>query len=272
MEKVINFIKWALSHAKKATVPAGAELPVPLSAVGSNGEWEYLFGTTGFKITQALLDNRYENHYKNKMTRAEYDRITAGWIGRVACDCEGLLDYYCHMDINADMNYRSCTDKGAIDKNVRYPLGECLFMEKSGKMTHVGFVCGTMPDGTELVVEERGINYGCVITKRSERPWTHHGKTKYLEYKEDEPMEKIRFEVVNPMNQGEAYYIMQDALRAAGYTDDKGEELVVDGKWGKKSQQAFNKLIRDYTPKMKKVEIFIDGKKVREFFAEEENV
>ena len=47
MYDVTKFIEFALSHAKRASVPEGAKLLVPLNKVGVAGEWEYLFGTTG---------------------------------------------------------------------------------------------------------------------------------------------------------------------------------------------------------------------------------
>lgn len=36
---------------------------------------------------------------------------------------------------------------------------------------------------------------------------------------------------------------MQAALNAAGYTDEAKKPLVEDGKWGKKSQFAFERLL-----------------------------
>ena len=59
-------------------------------------------------------------------------------------------------------------------------------------------------------------------------------------------MEKIRFEVVSPMHKGDVYLAMQRALNAAGYSDADGAPLDEDGKWGKRSQQAFDTLIADY--------------------------
>ena len=39
---------------------------------------------------------------------------------------------------------------------------------------------------------------------------------------------------------------MQKALNLAGYTDAGGSVLEEDGKWGKKSKQAFDAMIADY--------------------------
>lgn len=59
-------------------------------------------------------------------------------------------------------------------------------------------------------------------------------------------MEKIKFEVRSPMLTGDAVQAMQTALSAAGYTDADGKAIIADGKWGKKSQAAFDAMIADY--------------------------
>lgn len=274
MDKASDFIAWAVARAKPESVPAGAVIPFP---VGIVQPWEYLYGTTGIKCTQAVLDNRYEEYYsQHNWTLSAYAKATDGWVQRgvYVCDCEGLLDAYLHLDTNADNCYNNwCTDKGRMSEIDRpWVIGEAVFKESRRSngiwyKSHVGWVCGFMPDGEPVVVEERGIKYGCVVTKLTERPWTYRGLvTHKLDYKE-EPMD-IRFEVTNPMHEGDAYYAMQEALRLAGYTDYEDKSLAPNGKWGKRSQAAFGKMIADYAPKMpdiKEVTVYIDGKMVNHF-------
>ena len=50
MYDVTKFIEFALSHAKRASVPEGAKLLVPLNKVGVAGEWEYEKGLLLFLI------------------------------------------------------------------------------------------------------------------------------------------------------------------------------------------------------------------------------
>ena len=38
---------------------------------------------------------------------------------------------------------------------------------------------------------------------------------------------------------------MQEALNALGYTDAEGKVLDVDGKWGKRSRQAWDKSVAE---------------------------
>ena len=56
-----------------------------------------------------------------------------------------------------------------------------------------------------------------------------------------------KFEVVSPMLRGDGITAMQRALNANGYTDDNGNALEEDGKWGSKSQAAFRKLLEAHT-------------------------
>lgn len=253
-----DFIKWALTHAKRSTIPSDAQLPLPIAQCGTD-PWNYLFGSVRVMTTQATINYYFNNHYKNKMTRADYDAITNSWSRTgYATDCQGMLDayltYVCNekIDINAHMNYTLwCTDKGTIASiNRPYVIGEAVFMRstKSNKMTHVGWICGFRANGEPLVVEARGIAYGVVVTELSKRNWTHRGlmtaKFDYTKHQEEpKPMSAIKFEKTNPIKTGAPYLAMQKALNAAGYTDAIGKVLVEDGKWGTKSQQAFEKLV-----------------------------
>lgn len=241
-----GFILFCLSHAKPESVPEGALLPCPLSEVGAAGAWEYLYGTTGHKITRALLNTKYDLYYGlHGWTREEYDETTQGFVGRTACDCQGLQDNHCGTDINANTNYRSCTGKGEIDPDAHYDIGECFFKAGSeGKMVHVGWVCGYMPDGEELVVEERGIRYGCVVTRRSEREWTHHGKSsKYLDYSEPVALYVPEPVVFAPGDAGPQVAALQTFLAGMNYTDADGAPLVIDGKLGAKTWQALSAFV-----------------------------
>lgn len=238
METAINFIEFALSHAKKSSVPKGADLPIPVEEVGSLGEWVYLFGTTGNKVTKALLEERFKNYYSKKgWTREAYDELTKNWVGRTSTDCQGLPDSFLGTDVTANYNYVSwCTEKGAISEiNRPFVIGEAVFFQNSeGRMTHVGFVCGFL-DGEPLVVEARGIRYGVVITKFSERPWTHRGKsTAKLDF--TKPIEEpVMFKIGDT---GANVIALQTFLVGMGYPDQNGKALVIDGKLGAKTWHA----------------------------------
>ena len=258
MTNVLDFIRWALTHVNPESVPSGAVLANGTATNVGTEPWHYLYGTVKSKTTAARIEERWRNHYSKTWTRAAYDHATAAMSpDDYATDCQGLLDAYMtyvqgeKTDVNADYNYRKwCTGKGRISEIERpYKLGEAVFMANSkGKMSHVGWVCGLDLDGELLVVEARGLSYGVVVTRFEARLWTHRGlMTKKFEYdKEEKPM-ATKFEVLSPMLRGDGITAMQKALNANGYTDDNGNTLEEDGKWGSKSQAAFRKLLEAHT-------------------------
>ena len=258
MTNVLDFIRWALTHVNPNTVPSGAVLANGTATNVGTEPWHYLYGTVRTKTTAARIAERWRNYYSSHgWSREAYDNATAEMKpDDYATDCQGLLDAYLtyvqgeKTDVNADYNYRKwCTGKGKISEVERpYELGEAVFMANSrGKISHVGWICGLDADGEPLVVEARGLSYGVVVTRLKERAWTHRGlMTKKFDYKEDEKVE-TKFEVTKPMLRGVGVAAMQRALNANGYTDDNGNELVEDGKWGSKSQAAFRKLLEAHT-------------------------
>lgn len=200
MDNVLNFIKWALRRAKKSSVPKGAQLPIPLSEVGSVTEAEYMWGTSGATITQRLLDARFKSYYsKNGWTRAEFDAATKGWVEakKQVTDCQGLLDWYMKKDTNANGNYVNfCTDKGLMTSIKReYVIGEAVFNGTDSKKTHVGWICGFMSNGDPLVVEAQGLKYGVVVRLLKKRSFKYRGlmtkKFEYTEIKPDEPVKPV---------------------------------------------------------------------------------
>ena len=258
MTNVLDFIRWALTHVNPNTVPSGAILANGTATNVGADPWHYLYGSVRTHTTATRIAERWKNYYSSHgWSREAYDNATAKMQpDDYATDCQGLLDAYLtyvqgeKTDVNADYNYRKwCTGKGKTSEIERpYELGEAVFMANSGgKMRHVGWICGLDSDGEPLVVEARGLNYGVVVTRLEDRPWTHRGlMTKKFDYKEEQPM-ATKFEVIKPMLKGDGVKEMQKALNANGYTDDNGNKLVEDGKWGSKSQAAFRKLLEAHT-------------------------
>ena len=254
MTNVLDFIRWALTHVNPNTVPSGAVLVGGTATSVGAEPWHYLYGTVRTKTTQSRIAERWENYYSSHgWSKEAYDNATSGMQpDDYATDCQGLLDAYLtyvqgeKTDVNADYNYRKwCTGKGKTSEIERpYELGEAVFMaNSSGKMKHIGWICGFDVDSEPLVVEARGLSYGVVVTRLEDRPWTHRGlMTKKFDYKEEQPM-ATKFEVIKPMLKGDGVKAMQNALNVNGYTDDNGNKLVEDGKWGSKSQAAFRKLL-----------------------------
>ncbi len=238
MKNALDFIKFALTHAKRESIPDEAKLPIDIEDCGGD-PWEYLYGTTGHAVTEALLEERYKNFYSKKgWTRAAFDIATENWaaLKRKVCDCQGLLDCFLGADVTANYCYTAwCTERGAIaDVERPYKIGEALFYRNAdGRMTHVGFVCGFL-NGEPLAVEARGIRYGVVVSKFAERPWTHRGLvSQKLSYDNDFRDEPLILSVTSPMIQGEMIKHLQKALNALGYysgpADGKCGRLTMHG-------------------------------------------
>ncbi|MBO4848671.1 MAG: peptidoglycan-binding protein [Clostridia bacterium] len=222
MKNAVDFIVFALTHAKRESIPEGAKLPIGIDECGSD-PWEYLYGTTGARVTQALLDERYEHFYSKKgWSREAFATATENWaaLRRRAADCQGLLDSFLGTDVTANYCYSAwCTERGAIDDIERpFEIGEAVFFRNSdGRMSHVGFICG-FENGEPLAVEARGIRFGVVVTRLSERPWTHRGLvTQKLSYDREYRDEPVVLAVKSPMIQGEHIMHLQKALNALGY-------------------------------------------------------
>jgi len=224
MYNVTDFIKWALTHAKRGSIPEDALLPVAREECGTE-KWEYLYGSTRVQTNKDTLDRYFNEHYYKSMSREKYDSYTKNWPeDGYATDCQGLLDAYMtyelgeKTDINSDMNYKYwCEDKGEV-KNISrdFVLGEAVFMKNTdtGRMKHVGWVCGFMPDGEPLVVEARGIAYGVVVTRFNARPWTHRG---LMKAKFDYPKPK-------PTTLGILLEVPIDALNTVSVMDNLGNK------------------------------------------------
>lgn len=256
MYKAIDFVRRSLAHAKRETIPENAVLPLERQRCGTE-PWQYLFGSVRVVTNDGTLNRYYENHYKKQMTRARFDALTAHWPrDGYATDCQGLLDAWLtydmgeKTDINADMNYRLwCGRKGTISEIMEpFTIGEAVFRRGTGgKMDHVGWICGFMPDGAPLVLEARGIAYGVVVTRLDRRNFTHRGlmtaKFTYEDDGKENGMETVRYEKTVPMAVGDAYLAMQRALNEGGYRDAEGNALAEDGKWGEKSCFAFRAML-----------------------------
>ena len=256
MYSIFDFIRWALTHARRSTVPAGAELALPLSDCGRD-PWQYLFGSIRVMTTDANLNTYYNKYYKNTMTRAEYDAITAPWSRTgYATDCQGLLDAWLTYemndptDINADGNYRLwCTDKRLIaDSAAPFRTGEAVFRANGdGRMTHVGWICGSL-EGEPLVIEARSIRCGVSVSKLSARGFTHRAlMTRKFSYGDDE-MDIVKLEYRLPMMRGDEILALQFALNRLGYVGADGARLTEDGKLGKNTMFAVEHFAQVQSP------------------------
>ena len=117
MKNALDFIRFALSHAKLETIPLGAKLPLDIEECGAE-EWEYLPGMKGEQVTDELIEAKYENFYKLfGWTRERFDHVTTNFARKRvhACDSQGLLTAYTGMEATPNYCYSAwCTEKGRI--------------------------------------------------------------------------------------------------------------------------------------------------------------
>lgn len=232
----------------------------------STNPGEYLFGTTGEIVTEAILNERFENHYKNKMTRTQYDKYTDGWLRRKCrvFDCQGLLDYFASDNVTADYCYRMwCDEKGRITDEIKAylatpnALGCAVFKDENGKKTHVGFIVGNL-NGDPLIIEARGIAYGVCMTRLSEREFTYWGRpSKVIEFPESPVIPpRTIIENINNCNANiDRIKALQYALTANGYA------CIPDGKIGKQTRTAAKQFVSDNKTKLS-IDLVVNGESV----------
>lgn len=219
----------------------------------------YVWSATGENVLVQMIDDAYnpEGWIKANETSAAKantaialfrDRMAEGLNPVIAFDCSGLvtclLRYLGIIKPNARYNTKGLYAKcNSHPKREELREGDLVFYSKSGKeedITHVGVYVG---DGK--VIEAKGRAYGVVKTDIKDYPWNMYGRIDAIApFTVPYQPEPVMYDVTKPCHEGEAYRLMQSALNAGCYTDDEGKMLTVDGKWGKRSRQAFDRMMR----------------------------
>ena len=150
--------------------------------------WGYVYGTYGQNITQSVVDGK-RSQYPGAFSEIMSDGRTAyqhalEWIGVRAADCAGLLKAYLWwqddtlgikyvgtQDQSANTIYNSAAVKGDIST---IPNTHGVLVWRSG---HIGVYIGNGE-----VIEARGVEYGVVKTRLSDRNWTNWCRYSFLTY------------------------------------------------------------------------------------------
>lgn len=200
---------------------------------------------------KALSEWYYSGQYSGKqLTKAYYWRENAQRV----FDCQGMADGYVTefaglgtVNVRARNNYASwCGDKGEgtipVDKRTE---GAAVFIysKSAGYITHVGFLVRPVDEnnraGDWWVVEARGVMYGVVKTKLSERPWNRWGwMTKYFEYSDELPeATEVTYgaRTLKRGMTGEDVKALQSDLIALGYSCGS---YGADGEFGRATESA----------------------------------
>jgi len=215
----------------------------------------YVWGATGENVCAQLVKGVYDpegwiiskeqTESKAKTAIALYrDRIAEGLNPVIAFDCSGLvtclLRFLGILKPNARLNTKGLYAKcDSHPKRSELREGDLVFKsstEKPEDITHVGVYVGNGE-----VIESKGRAYGVVKTNINDYPWNMYGRIDAIaEFTVPYQPEPVMYDVTKPIHEGEPYALMQKALNAGNYTDADGKPLEVDGKWGKRSRQAFD--------------------------------
>lgn len=226
----------------------------------------------------------YEQYLESPYTKTQYNQALY-WRNNATrvWDCNGLAEgiYEMYTGINIDskarFNYSEwCNPRGSNMSDMPKVPGMAVFIHSSSKgyITHVGYLYEPIntdkPDGDWWVIEARGVMYGVVKTKLSERNWNRWGAmTKYYDYgdllEKHEDTHPFGTRLLKEGCAGEDVKALQETLISLGYECGKwgadGEfgsatakavrafqqenDLNVDGIVGEKTKAALLKAIKD---------------------------
>lgn len=207
----------------------------------------YVYGAKGAdgKFTQAKFNylskaypNVFTTTYKNKIKSRKY-------IGKVCCDCSGLISWYTGKVLGSSQLYSQAKKRMPISQWKDFAVGTVVW--KSG---HVGVYIGN-----GKVVEEKGIDYGCIVSNIKDTAWKYGLTFSWMTY-EYEKKVKGTSKGKNPYkkptgnvksgDKGESVKWVQWELKESGY------KVSISGKYDSTTVSAVKKF-------QKSCKIAVDG-------------
>ena len=199
----------------------------------------YVYGAKGAngKLTQTKV-NSLAKAYPNIFTTNYLNKIRKkALVGKVCCDCSGLISWYTKKVLGSAQLYAAAYARLPISQWKNFAVGTVLW-----KKGHVGVYLG---DG--LVAEERGIDYGCIISKITAVKWQYGLTFSWMNYDIKTPVksEEITYKGKNPYKEptvvlkqgstGNGVKWLQWELNEAGY------KITIDGNFGSATKDALIK-------------------------------
>lgn len=167
------------------------------------------------------------------------ERKAEGVCPILCYDCSGLIVSFLLQSgiVTGDRTAQGLMDMCETKLDSPEQPGDLVarWSSSQNKVTHIGVYMGQ-----GRVIEAKGRDVGVVETTLSSGGWNRAARLSALTPFIGEGTE-LSLGIASPLRSGGAYAAMQRALNALGYTDDKGNALVTDGKWGKKSREAWEK-------------------------------
>ena len=205
-----------------------------------------------------------------------------GWCGDLSARYGGAK-YKNHdiPDLCANDLIKACPDASTDFSKIE--IGEAVW--KDG---HIGIYVG---GGLSVECTYRwddGVQITACNTSREghhSRVWTKHGRLPWLTYTgatEDvstavfhgfdpapEPQEPYTFSLTLPRQKGPLVTSLQSLLNYAGYTDDEGKPVEIDGTLGPRTWQGLMRFVRTYSaaPETSLIRVYKDDQLIREIRA-----
>lgn len=234
-------------------------MPVADFVNGLEKAWKrgdgYIMGATGQNPKKWKENSWWYTQYNgDQKKKALYWREHAQRVWDCNGLAEGLYKDFSGIDINtkARNNYSQwCGEKGtgSIPKAKRTPGAAVFIYSKSaGYITHVGYlykpVSTGKPEGDWYVIEARGVMYGVVRTRLSQRGWNRWGlMTKYFDYGNSSASSNSSERILENGCEGDDVKALQENLLELGY--DLGK-YGADGDFGDATEMAVRDFQKDH--------------------------
>ena len=173
----------------------------------------YLYGTFGRVCTPETIAQK-RRQYPHMVTADRAARALKTHVGKATADCIGLhkwflwqepggkVGYNPAQDVSANGMRSLCRTGGPMSTFPHVP-GAAVFMNG-----HIGYYAGA-----GQVVEERGFDYGTVVTPLAARPWTSWGLLPWIDYGGAPAQERPEQRPVEGLQAGDRVRLKAGAMR-----------------------------------------------------------
>jgi len=197
----------------------------------------YFYGSKMKVLTETFMAQMHKQ-YPSTVTNSYMNKARKkGQVGKVCVDCSGLIGAYRGKQIGSAQLYQTAYTRLPVNEHEHWANGVVCW--RSG---HVGVFWRTA-DGSEKVIEAKGINYGTVISDFVPSKWSYGLTFSDMEYiyevnlagsatwKQPNPY-PVPTRTLYKGCKGEDVKWLQCELNEAGFN------LDVDGSFGPKTEKA----------------------------------
>lgn len=216
----------------------------------------YIYATFGQVLTERKLAE-VRKLYPERMSDKRYQYARNHYVSKRTTDCYGMIKRY--KWTGGDAENPSLNDTPIYDPktdvNANTAFEKAKVKGPIGTIPEVRGICVRYPGhvGVYLtggrVSENRGFDHGTVITKLSERKWTHWFQEDGISYNQPDPKPTpggefdMQMKTLKRNADGSAMVdpnvlVFQSMMNTLKIRDDEGKELVCDSHYGKRSEQA----------------------------------